>query len=137
MGSTAYPTRVLPLSCSPDPHFSHPVGSIPRVLSRCKVLWMLIMGKERSMLVSFVGHWLADMHRDDFSGACCLTFMPGGTSKEGQKQGSEDQRLALGRRPWEKLSQPPPLSKRLCLLSHKVHMKGPISGCCCCCCCCC
>ena len=54
--------------------------------------------------MSFVGHWLADMHRDDFSGACCLTFMPGGTSKEGQKQGSEGQRLPLGRRPWEKLS---------------------------------
>lgn len=43
------------LSFSPDPHFSHPVGSIPRVLSRYKALWMLIMGKERSMLVSFCG----------------------------------------------------------------------------------
>ena len=71
------------------------------------------MGKERSMSVSFVGHQLADTHRDDFSGACCLMFMPGGASKEGQEQGSEVQRLPLGQRPWEKLSQTPLLSKHL------------------------
>ena len=90
---------------------------------------MLIMGKERSMSVSFVGHQLADTHRDDSSGACCLMFMPGGASKEGQEQGSEVQRLPLGQRPWEKLSQTPLLSKHLCVLSHKVHMEEPISEC--------
>lgn len=46
---------------------------------------MLIMGKERSILVSFVGHQLADTHRDDFSGACCLMFMPGRTEAGGLK----------------------------------------------------
>lgn len=35
----------FPLCFSPSPHFSCPVGSIPRVVFRHKSLWMLIIGK--------------------------------------------------------------------------------------------